>query len=179
MSTGRIMTLSVESLNKLYFQFIEVVVSPHLNQPLPEVAQLLKQRTAYEVHRYLEDVLAKQVTQPLTPSEHFSTQTNSSANHSTSPFQYALVTDQNKPFDVPYPKDKSSEDKSYTGKMGMRKAMTGLAFEERAYDHKHSHDDNLMSIPNLNDHKDHKEEMTPTPSLTPSAPPADHRFDKP
>lgn len=62
--------------------------------------------------------------------------------------------------------------------MGMRKAVTGLAFEERTYDNKHSHDDNLMSIPNLNDHK---EELIPIPPLssTPTSPPADYRFDKP
>lgn len=41
--------------------------------------------------------------------------------------------------------------KSYQGKIGMRKALTGLGYEDRAYDYKHSHDDNLMSIPSLND----------------------------
>jgi hypothetical protein len=92
MSTGRIMTLSVESLNKLYFQFIEQFISPRLDKPLPEISQLLKQRTAYEVHRYLEDLLS---SQPQSTSEHFSTQTNSSANGSTTPntlYQYALPT---------------------------------------------------------------------------------------
>lgn len=41
------MTLSVESLNKLYFQFIESFIAPNLSKPLPEVTQLLKHRTAY------------------------------------------------------------------------------------------------------------------------------------
>jgi hypothetical protein len=34
MSTGRIMTLSVESLNKLYFQIIEQFISPRFDKPL-------------------------------------------------------------------------------------------------------------------------------------------------
>jgi hypothetical protein len=92
MSTGRIMTLSVESLNKLYFQFIEQFIAPRLDKPLTEVSQLLKLRTAYEVHRYLEDLLD---SQPQNANEHFSTQTNSSANGSTTPstlYQYALPT---------------------------------------------------------------------------------------
>lgn len=59
--------------------------------------------------------------------------------------------------------------------MGMRKAMTGLAFEERSYDHKHSHDDNFMSIPNLTDHK---ADLIAIPTLAPSTR-VEYRFDKP
>jgi hypothetical protein len=47
------MTLSVESLNKLYFQFIEQHIVPNLIKNIPEITHLLKQRTAYEAHRYL------------------------------------------------------------------------------------------------------------------------------
>ena len=57
MSSGRIMTLSVETLNKLYFQFIEQFIVTHLVKSLPEVTDLLKKKSAYEVHRYLEDLL--------------------------------------------------------------------------------------------------------------------------
>lgn len=60
----------------------------------------------------------------------------------------------------------------------MRKAMTGLNFEERTYDYKHSHDDNLMSIPSLNDTKEHKEGLMTIPTLNPSTPSVDYRFDK-
>jgi hypothetical protein len=49
MSTGRIMTLSVESLNKLYFQFIEQFISPRFDKPLPEISQLLKQRRTFQM----------------------------------------------------------------------------------------------------------------------------------
>jgi hypothetical protein len=91
MSTGRIMTLSVESLNKLYFQFIEQFIAPRLDKPLTEVSQLLKLRTAYEVHRYLEDLLD---SQPQNANEHFSTQTNSSANGSTTPALFTSTPSQ-------------------------------------------------------------------------------------
>ena len=47
MSAGRIMTLSVESLNKLYFQFIETNIVPNLLKPLNEITALLKLKSAY------------------------------------------------------------------------------------------------------------------------------------
>lgn len=91
------MTLSVESLNKLYFQFIELHVVPHIPKIIPEITQLLRQRTAYEVHRYLEELIANS-----NPPENYSNQTNSSVNASTNSFnpnlpasplyQYALPT---------------------------------------------------------------------------------------
>ena len=41
------MTLSVESLNKLYFQFIEAHLLPRLSKTTPEITKLLQQKSAY------------------------------------------------------------------------------------------------------------------------------------
>lgn len=53
MSSIKAMTLSMESLNKLYFQFFERLVVPNLSKQVNEITQLLRQKTAYEVHRFL------------------------------------------------------------------------------------------------------------------------------
>jgi hypothetical protein len=58
MSLGsKTVTLSMDSLNKLYFQFFERYVNPHLIKTVAEISQLLRQRSAYDVHRFLEDLL--------------------------------------------------------------------------------------------------------------------------
>jgi hypothetical protein len=51
--SNKALTLSMDSLNRLYFQFIEKFVNPNLLKPISELAQLLTRKTAYEVHRYL------------------------------------------------------------------------------------------------------------------------------
>jgi hypothetical protein len=147
------MTLSVESLNKLYFQFIETHLQPHLDKALPEVSQLLRCKSAYEVHRFLEDLL-------MGPSvEHYSSRDNSSLNDSlsslSSPYQYALPTaaepakgrqDSSHPFNKSAEK-RSDETKPPAHKMNMRKALTGLAYDDRS---KPQLEDKLPSVPNTN-----------------------------
>jgi hypothetical protein len=57
MSQTKTITLSMETLNKLYFQFIEKYLIPHLAKTPTELTSLLKNKTAYDVHKYLEDLL--------------------------------------------------------------------------------------------------------------------------
>ena len=104
----------------------------------------MKQKTAYEVHRYLEETLAA-------PADNYSTHTNSSLNSSTGnlsnltsaippnnySYQFALplqadhpktiYTDNSLNFDKP--SDKQLEESgSFKNKLGMRRVHTGLAY---------------------------------------------------
>ncbi len=59
MSTTKTITLSMESLNKLYFQFFERFVTPNLLKNVSEITQLLRNKTAYDVYKYLDELFAK------------------------------------------------------------------------------------------------------------------------
>ena len=49
-------TISMEALNKLYFQFLERYVMPNLIKIVVEVQNLLQIKNTYEVYRYLEEM---------------------------------------------------------------------------------------------------------------------------
>ncbi len=144
MSNHRAMTLSMESLNKLYFQFFERFVLPNVSKQVNEIVQLMRQKTAYEVHRYLEEILAA-------PADNYSTHNNTSLNSSTgnlnnltsaiptnkNTFQFALpsqadhsktiYTDNSLNFDKVVEKQ-VEESASFKNKLGMRRVHTGLAY---------------------------------------------------
>ena len=175
------MTLSVESLNKLYFQFLQLHVAPHLPLPHSEFTQLLTRKTAYEVHRYLEDLMHSPG-----PSDHFASHSlngsdspfasSSSHSPSTNVYQYALPTSADGPTYSEHTHafnksiDKKDEDKKgQHSKMGLRRALTGAGFEERSgtYDFKSHCDDTLLPIPGLTQSIGN-DSLLPIPSLNQS-----------
>lgn len=153
----------------------------------------MKQKTAYEVHRYLEETLA-------TPSDNYSTHTNSSLNSSagslnnlTSPipannysYQYALSTQAEHPksfyTDNIHSFDRISEKQiedssSYKNKLGMRKVHTGLPYEEQSrpydpyeYSNKHTVDDNLVTVANTSSNHSSNEGLMNIPTLNTGVP---------
>lgn len=59
MSTTKTITLSMESLNKLYFQFFDKFVTPNLLKSVNEISQLLRNKTAYDVYKYLDELFSR------------------------------------------------------------------------------------------------------------------------
>lgn len=97
-----------------------------------EINQLLRNRTAYDVYKYLEELISKAETEPFN--------LNSSSNTVNAPasnlYQYALPTsNENKITHSEHLKgydksDKAGEDSiSFKNKLGVRRTMTGLAYD--------------------------------------------------
>lgn len=133
----------MESLNKLYFQFFERFVTPNLLKSVNEITQLLRNRTAYEVYKYLEELFSRNDSlEGYTSNQVISTLNASLSSLTPAPpapaaYQYALPTNGDHPKSAhsEHPraleKEKGLEDSvSFKSKMGIRRTLTGLAFDE-------------------------------------------------
>lgn len=97
MTTTKTITLSMESLNRLYFQFLDKFVTPNLAKTVTEIAQLMRNKTAYDVHKYLEELMKpvennEKSCSPNSITNNLNSSTNSYSNGSGSLYQYALPT---------------------------------------------------------------------------------------
>lgn len=61
----------MESMHKLYLQFIEKYVVPNVYKNIPELSNLLKQKTAYEAHKFIEDLLKSDSLSDKEPNNTF------------------------------------------------------------------------------------------------------------
>lgn len=184
----------MESLNKLYFQFFERFVTPNLLKSVNEITQLLRNRTAYDVYKYLEELFSKNDnSEGYTSNQVINSLNASVSNHSSLPsptlYQYALPTHPDHPksahtaehtknYDKPL--DKTLEESmSFKNKLGIRRTLTGLAFDDppKGYEFRNYNEDppSLYTNPNT---------ATPTPyakdplSLLPALPKLEPVFEE-
>lgn len=130
----------MESLNKLYFQFFERFVTPNLLKNVNEITQLLRNKTAYDVYKYLEELFVKNENNDGYTSNQVINTLNASLPSLTPPpplYQYALPTNGDHPKSAhteshkPFDKEKGLEDSmNFKNKLGIRRTLTGLAFDE-------------------------------------------------
>ena len=98
-----------------------------------EINQLLRNRTAYDVYKYLEELISKVEAEPYNISP---INGSSTSNAGSNLYQYALPTsNENKTTNSEHLKgyeksDKIGEDSiSFKNKLGVRRTMTGLAYD--------------------------------------------------